>query len=74
MTSDIIDDEALRMISGAGTRASLIAWLKTNNIPYLLARSGWPRVHRKALEQAMGVGDGVQVTGAPVQFDFAMLR
>ena len=74
MTSDIIDDEALREISGAGTRASLIAWLAKNNIPYLLARSGWPRVHRKALEQAMGVTDGAQVVGAPVQFNFDALR
>lgn len=55
MSNDILTEEDLLLISEAHTRPSMIAWLEANKIPYLVAKSGWPRVHRKAIERAMGV-------------------
>lgn len=53
--SDVLTEDELQPITGAGTRVTMIAWLESNRIPYLLARSGWPRVHVKAIEYAFGV-------------------
>lgn len=61
MIEDILSEETLCHIAGARTKTTLRAWLDENRIPYINARSGWPRVHRKALEKAMGV-----LTQAPV--------
>ena len=55
MSQDILTEEDLLLISEAHTRPSMIAWLNANKIPYLVAKSGWPRVYRKAIERAMGV-------------------
>lgn len=53
--SEILTEQELMVISDAATRPTMRAWLESNGIPYLIARSGWPRVHRKAIERAMGV-------------------
>lgn len=53
--SEILTEQELMVISDAATRPTMLAWLQSNGIPYLVARSGWPRVHRKAIERALGV-------------------
>lgn len=71
MSEDILTEEHLCPIADHWTRGGLIEWLKTNGIPYVVARSGWPRVHRKALERAMGVQPdvgGVEVKEAAFKF------
>lgn len=73
MNADILTQEELVLLSGAGTRPTMIRWLLDNHIPYLLARSGWPRVHRKALEEVMGVGKNNQVAKL-VEFNFGAVR
>lgn len=75
MTKDILTEEDLCAISDYHTRDGVKAWLSANSIPYIQAKSGWPRVHRKALERAMGVKHSEElITGAPVEFNFDSLR
>jgi hypothetical protein len=75
LADDILTEDHLCNLSGNRTREGLRAWLDQNKIPYLLARSGWPRVHRKALEAAMGVGGAADAGLAkPVEFNFAALN
>ena len=72
MSEDILTEEDLCPIADHWTRGGLIEWLKTNGITYVVARSGWPRVHRKALERAMGVqpdATGIEVKEAAFNFD-----
>ena len=71
--SEILTEEDLLLISEAHTRPSMIAWLEANKIPYLIARSGWPRVHRKAIERAMGVR-AEEAGSTAVQFNFDNLK
>lgn len=75
MIQDILTEEELCPITGHWTRDGLKAWLQQHNIVYLIARSGWPRIHRKALERAMGVTEQAEV-GAPsnVEFNFDALK
>jgi hypothetical protein len=73
-TDDIIYDDDLCKIAGAGTRVSLIEWLQDNNVPFILARSGWPRVHRKALEHAMGVSVRPEAKIKGVEFNFDKIK
>jgi|GEM_PF-5345763 len=73
--SDILTEEDLCAISDYHTRDGVKAWLRGNDIPFIEAKSGWPRVHRKALEKAMGVKrDEDLIKGAPVEFNFDSLR
>jgi hypothetical protein len=74
VNADILTEDELTLLSGAGTRPTMIRWLMDNRVPYLLARSGWPRVHRKALEEVMGVGKTKQAAGQPVQFNFGAIK
>jgi hypothetical protein len=75
MISDILTEEELCPITGHWTREGLRAWLQAHNITYLIARSGWPRVHRKALERAMGVVEQIEVKeAANVEFNFGALK
>lgn len=74
MTEEILTEQELMVLSDAATRPTMRAWLEANNIPYLIARSGWPRVHRKAVERAMGVRDETTASGSPVVFDFGALK
>jgi hypothetical protein len=74
MTNDILTEEELCEITGHKTREGLKAWLQQHNIVFLIARSGWPRVHRKALERAMGVTQQTDATVAPVEFNFEALK
>lgn len=53
--NDILAEDDLCPIACAWNKATLSKWLTENGIPYVVARSGWPRVHRKALERALGV-------------------
>lgn len=72
MSEDILTEEDLCPIADHWTRGGLLEWLKTNGITYVVARSGWPRVHRKALERAMGVtpeADRIEVKAAEFNFD-----
>jgi hypothetical protein len=73
MSAEILTEEDLATISEARTRPSMIAWLESNKIPYLVAKSGWPRVHRKAIERALGVPVEKAVSGA-VKFNFDDLK
>jgi hypothetical protein len=73
VSADILTEEDLLVISEAHTRPAMIAWLEANKIPYLIAKSGWPRVHRKAIERAMGVK--LEDSQAhPVAFNFDNLK
>jgi hypothetical protein len=75
VTNDILTEEDLCAIADYHTRDGLKAWLRANSIPFIEAKSGWPRVHRKALEVAMGVKQGDDILkGAPVEFNFDSLR
>ena len=75
MIDDVLTEETLCAIADYHTRDGLKAWLRANSIPFIDAKSGWPRVHRKALERAMGVSDGEElVKGAPIEFNFDSLR
>lgn len=72
MSEDIITEEQLCPIADHWTRGGLTEWLRSNGIPFVVARSGWPRVHRKALERAMGVtpdAAGIEVKVAEFNFD-----
>ena len=74
MIEDVLTEESLCAIADYHTRDGLKAWLQANGIPFIEAKSGWPRVHRKALERAMGVHTGEDlVKGAPIKFDFQSL-
>lgn len=75
MIDDILTEEKLCRIADHWTREKLKAWLHENHIPFIIARSGWPRVHRKALERAMGVTD--EVAAKPdleAQFNFEAVK
>jgi hypothetical protein len=75
VTNDILTEDDLCAIADYHTRDGLKAWLRFNSIPFIEAKSGWPRVHRKALEHAMGVKQGEDLAkGAPVEFNFDSLR
>lgn len=75
MLDDILTEEQLCPIAGHFTRSGLRLWLDKYGIKYLVASSGWPRVHRKALERAMGVAAGEQAEAInDVQFNFESLR
>lgn len=52
---DILTETELCPIADCWTRGGLEKWLRSYNIPFVVSRSGWPRVHRKALERSMGV-------------------
>ena len=68
---DILTEQELCLISDYHTRDGLKAWLTGNSVPFILAKSGWPRVHRKALEKAMGVAAQEDaIKGAPIEFNF----
>ena len=73
--SDILTENELCLIADYHTRDGLKAWLRGNSIPFIEAKTGWPRVHRKALEVAMGVKHSEDVIkGAPIEFNFDSLR
>lgn len=73
--TDVLTEQSLCLISDHHTREGLRAWLSENKIPYLLAKSGWPRVHRKALETAMGIADNTPLPITPsADFAFDSLR
>lgn len=73
MIDDILSEEYLRPIACAYQKDSLKAWLVENNIPFITARSGWPRVHRKALEKIMGV-QAHQTQDSKVEFNFDAIK
>jgi hypothetical protein len=71
---DILTETELCPVAEHWTRGGLMDWLRSNSIPFVVARSGWPRVHRKALERAMGVKTeelvkGIQVKELDINFD-----
>ena len=73
--SDILTEDDLCAMSDYHTRDGVKTWLRANSIPFIEAKSGWPRVHRKALEHAMGVKHGEDlIKGVPVEFNFDSLR
>ena len=75
MISDILTEEVLCPLTGHWNREKLKGWLQENRIPFIIARSGWPLVHRKALERAMGVSDQIEVKeAANVEFNFGALK
>lgn len=73
--NDILTELELRPLAECWTREGLKSWLQENYVPFVVAKSGWPRVHRKALEHAMGVKSGelLKIEEAP-EFDFDSLR
>lgn len=74
MMNNILTEEELCPMTGHQTREGLKSWLNNYKIPFVIARSGWPRVHVKALERAMGVVESVEATGAPVEFNFEAVK
>ena len=73
VSDDILAEEDLCALADARHKRVLVKWLDDNRIPYVLARSGWPRVHRKALEHAMGVREKTESTGL-VEFNFDSVK
>lgn len=73
---DILTEAELCPIAEHWTRAGLEKWLRAHTIPFVVSRSGWARVHRKALERAMGVNvDPVVQAGKPaVEINFDAIR
>ena len=71
---DILTEQELCLISDYHTRDGLKTWLKENSVPFILAKSGWPRVHRKALEKAMGVSAQEDPTKGLIEFDFDKVK
>lgn len=74
MISDVMTEDELCVISGHYTRDGLKTWLDQHKILYLIAKSGWPRVHRKALERAMGASVVEHIEAKPVEFNFEALK
>ena len=76
MIEDILTEDALCKITGHHTREGLKAWLTEHKVIYVVAKSGWPRVHRKALERAMGVVsvEHIEMNGEPIKFNFDALN
>lgn len=75
MIDDILTEKELCAIADYHTRDGLKAWLRANGITFITAKSGWPRVHRKALEKAMGALPEDTIKGEPVvEFNFDALR
>ncbi len=52
--SDIISFAELQNIAACKKPSLVMAWLQKNGIPFLIARNGYPRVHRLALAAKMG--------------------
>jgi hypothetical protein len=72
---EILTEDDLRPLAECWTRDGLKEWLQQNAVPFVVAKSGWPRVHRKALEHAMGVKSDWLSTPEPVvEFNFDALR
>ncbi len=71
--NDIITEEDLCPLAHCWTRSGLIEWLRTNGITFVIARNGWPRVHRKTLERVLGVisaeAAGIDVKEVGFNFD-----
>lgn len=75
INDDIYTEDQLRPLADCWTRDGLKDWLTNNRVPYVVAKSGWPRVHRKALEAAMGVkSDDLIKAEQVVEFNFDALR
>ena len=74
MMDNILNEVQLCPMTGHQTREGLKSWLNNNKIPFVVARNGWPLVHIKALERAMGVVESVQVSAAPVEFNFEAVK
>ncbi len=75
MIQDILTQVDLCPIAGHWSRDKLKVWLQENHIPFIISKSGWPRVHRKALERAMGVTERVETEQAgSVEFNFDSLK
>lgn len=74
MMNNILTEEELCPMTGHQTREGLKSWLNLYKIPFVIARSGWPRVHIKALERAMGVVESIEVAAAPVEFNFEAVK
>ena len=66
---DILTETELCPIAECWTRKGLETWLRGHNIPFVVSRSGWARVHRKALEHAMGVHAAPVVSAKPIDLD-----
>lgn len=51
---DIIPFNELKDLAGRKKPSLVIAWLRDNGVPFLIARNGYPKVHRLALAARMG--------------------
>ena len=75
INDEIFTEIALRPLADCWTRSGLIEWLTRAGIPFVVSKNGWPRVHRKALEAAMGVKHADEAAKAEaVEFNFDALR
>lgn len=75
VSGDILTEDELCPISGYWTRDGLKKWLTDNRITYVVAKNGWPRIHRKALERALGVAPDAKLDGPKeVAFNFDALK
>lgn len=73
--TDILTEEDLCPISDHWTRGGLMDWLRGNGITYVVAKNGWPRVHRKALEQVLGVKpDEAGIEVKEIDFNFGAVK
>lgn len=73
--TDILTEDDLCPIAGHWRRGDLMDWLRSNSIPFVVAKNGWPRVHRKALERVLGVkpdDSGIEVK--EIDFNFGAVK
>lgn len=73
--TEILTEDDLCPIAGHWTRGGLMEWLRGNSITYVVAKNGWPRVHRKALERALGVKPNEGgIEAKEVDFNFGAVK
>lgn len=75
ISADILTEDELCHLSEHWTRAGLMGWLQAHRIPFVVAKNGWPRVHRKALERVLGVQpDEASVAVKEIDFNFGAVK
>jgi len=62
---DLLNTDEMIELTGYSKASSQIGWLKKNKVPFLIAKTNYPKVHKDALAFRMG---------APVQNSSALFH
>lgn len=52
---EILSNQELHDLTGYCKASKIVEWLQKNSVPFLIARTGQPKVHKDALAHRMGV-------------------